>query len=135
MTEPKRHPTDVHVGNQLRMRRLATGMTQERLGTLIGRTFQQIQKYERGINRVSASVLFDLANLLGVDVSFFFEGLEGDTTTTQPMDPAVAEFIGSHEGFKHISHFVKLGQDMRAIITRLIVEAAPKPKGGARDRS
>ncbi|GAB6967474.1 helix-turn-helix transcriptional regulator [Komagataeibacter kakiaceti JCM 25156] len=98
------NPVDVHVGNRIRLRRTLLGMSQERLGTALGLTFQQIQKYERGRNRVGASRLYDLAVVLGVPVAFFFEGLseQGDTAPDAgnvagmaapdgpvPTDPAV----------------------------------------------
>jgi transcriptional regulator with XRE-family HTH domain len=66
---------DRHVGTRLREKRHELGMTQETLGNALGVTFQQVQKYERGTNRVSAGRLFSLANLLDVEVSYFFEGL------------------------------------------------------------
>ena len=69
------HPIDVHVGFRLRLRRNLLGMSQTALGKAIGLTFQQIQKYERGVNRVSASRLFNLSRVLDVPVSFFFEDL------------------------------------------------------------
>lgn len=65
----------MHVGNRLRQRRVGVGMTQERLARTIGITFQQVQKYERGTNRIVASRLFDLARALGVTADYFFEGL------------------------------------------------------------
>lgn len=68
------HPVDVHVGKRLRLRRTLQGLSQEAIGNAIGVTFQQIQKYERGINRMGASRLFDFARALGVPVSYFFEG-------------------------------------------------------------
>jgi transcriptional regulator with XRE-family HTH domain len=68
---------DVHVGSRIRMRRQLVNMSQERLGELLGITFQQIQKYEKGANRISASRLFYTAKTLGVPVQFFFEGLPG----------------------------------------------------------
>lgn len=64
---------DVHVGNRLRMRRSILGMSQEKLAEAVGLTFQQVQKYERGTNRISASRLFDLSKVLSVTVSYFFE--------------------------------------------------------------
>jgi transcriptional regulator with XRE-family HTH domain len=70
------HHVDVHVGRRLRMRRLLLGLSQERLGEQLGLTFQQIQKYERGANRLGASRLYEAARALSVDVGFFFEGLE-----------------------------------------------------------
>lgn len=69
------HPVDVHVGRRLREARLARGVTQEKLGALAEITFQQIQKYESGRNRISASKLYEFALVLFVDVSFFFDGL------------------------------------------------------------
>jgi transcriptional regulator with XRE-family HTH domain len=68
---------DVHVGSRIRMRRQLINMSQERLGELLGITFQQVQKYEKGANRISASRLFYTAKTLGVPVQFFFEGLPG----------------------------------------------------------
>lgn len=68
------HPVDVHVGRRLRLKRTILGLSQEAVGKEIGVTFQQIQKYERGINRMGASRLYDFAKALGVTVSYFFEG-------------------------------------------------------------
>lgn len=68
---------DVHVGSRIRMRRQLINMSQERLGELLGITFQQVQKYEKGANRISASRMFFTAKTLGVAVQFFFEGLPG----------------------------------------------------------
>jgi transcriptional regulator with XRE-family HTH domain len=75
----KPNPIDVHVGSRVRLRRTLLGMSQEKLGDAIGLTFQQVQKYERGANRVGASRLYDLSRVLDVPVSFFFEEL-GDAT-------------------------------------------------------
>ena len=72
-----KHPVDVHVGQRVRQRRWMVGMTQQQLGNKVGIKFQQIQKYETGTNRISASRLWDIASALDVPVSFFFEGLEG----------------------------------------------------------
>jgi transcriptional regulator with XRE-family HTH domain len=68
---------DVHVGSRIRMRRQLINMSQERLGELLGITFQQVQKYEKGANRISASRMFFTAKTMGVPVQFFFEGLPG----------------------------------------------------------
>lgn len=68
---------DVHVGTRIRMRRQLINMSQERLGELLGITFQQVQKYEKGANRISASRLFYAAKTLGVPINFFYEGLPG----------------------------------------------------------
>jgi transcriptional regulator with XRE-family HTH domain len=73
--ESKPSPIDVHVGSRIRLRRTLLGMSQERLGDQLGLTFQQVQKYERGVNRVGASRLFDLARVLDVPISFFFDDM------------------------------------------------------------
>jgi transcriptional regulator with XRE-family HTH domain len=69
------NPVDVHVGKRLRQRRTFVGMTQEQLGAALGITFQQVQKYERGANRVGASRLFDICRILDVQPQYFFEGM------------------------------------------------------------
>ncbi|MGE4611276.1 MAG: helix-turn-helix transcriptional regulator [Paracoccaceae bacterium] len=71
-----KHPVDVHVGKRIRHRRWMVGMTQQQLGEIVGIKFQQIQKYETGMNRVSASRLWDIAAAVDVQISFFFEGLD-----------------------------------------------------------
>lgn len=70
-----KHPVDAHVGKRIRHRRWMIGMTQQQLADKVGIKFQQIQKYETGMNRVSASRLWDIADALGVTIAFFFEGL------------------------------------------------------------
>ncbi len=82
-----KHPVDVHVGKRIRHRRWLVGMTQQQLAESVGIKFQQIQKYETGMNRVSASRLWDIATSLSVPVSFFFEGLSDDAHVIEP-DPA-----------------------------------------------
>jgi len=77
-TAPREHrpsPIDVHVGSRVRLRRTLLGMSQERLGEALGLTFQQVQKYERGVNRIGASRLFDLARVLDVPIGFFFDDM------------------------------------------------------------
>ncbi len=71
----KRHPVDVHVGSRVRQRRTLLGMTQTDLGDALGLTFQQVQKYERGTNRISASRLCELSRVLNVSIEFFFEDM------------------------------------------------------------
>ena len=79
--ESRPSPIDVHVGSRIRLRRTLLGMSQERLGESLGLTFQQVQKYERGVNRVGASRLFDLSRVLDVPISFFFDDMP-DTLST-----------------------------------------------------
>ncbi len=88
--ESRPSPIDIHVGGRIRLRRTLMGMSQERLGEALGLTFQQVQKYERGVNRVGASRLFDLSRVLDVSISFFFDdmpepiaGLHGNHHTTR----------------------------------------------------
>ncbi len=81
-----KHPVDVHVGKRVRHRRWMVGMTQQQLGEAVGIKFQQIQKYETGMNRVSASRLWDIARALDVDVRFFFEGIEEGVTDAAPKE-------------------------------------------------
>jgi len=92
------HPVDVHVGRRLRLKRTILGMSQEAVGKQIGVTFQQIQKYERGINRMGASRLYDFAKALGVQISYFFEGF-GDYEVQDANALAAAE--PSSPGFEH----------------------------------
>ncbi len=70
------HPVDIHVGKRLRLRRTLLGMSQEAVGSAIGVTFQQVQKYERGINRMGASRLFDFSKVMNIPVSYFFDGYQ-----------------------------------------------------------
>jgi transcriptional regulator with XRE-family HTH domain len=80
----KPNPIDVHVGGRVRLRRTLLGMSQEKLGEAIGLTFQQVQKYERGANRIGASRLFDLSRVLDVPVSFFFDDMSEDVSLQSP---------------------------------------------------
>jgi transcriptional regulator with XRE-family HTH domain len=86
-----KHPVDVHVGKRIRQRRWMIGMTQQQLADKVGIKFQQIQKYETGMNRVSASRLWDIADALGVAVSFFFEGMEGQAADTETTPDILAD--------------------------------------------
>ncbi len=75
------HPVDIHVGSRVRMRRTLLGMSQEKLGDALGLTFQQVQKYERGANRVGASRLYQISRILDVPVSFFFDEMAAESAT------------------------------------------------------
>ena len=78
------NPIDMHVGARLRLRRTLLGLSQEKLGEAIGLTFQQVQKYERGANRIGASRLFDIARVLDVPIGYFFEEMSQDTAQKSP---------------------------------------------------
>lgn len=84
------HPVDIHVGSRVRMRRTLLGMSQEKLGDALCLTFQQVQKYERGANRVGASRLFEISRILDVPVSFFFEDMPSETAALEPTAPVTA---------------------------------------------
>ncbi|KKJ77177.1 transcriptional regulator [Kiloniella litopenaei] len=81
----KPNPVDVHVGSRVRLRRTLLGMSQEKLGEAIGLTFQQVQKYERGANRVGASRLYDLARVLEVPVGYFFADMPDEVASQSPV--------------------------------------------------
>ncbi len=86
MTRKVANPIDIHVGSRVRMRRMMVGISQEKLGEALGLTFQQVQKYEKGLNRIGASRLYQIARVLVVPVSYFYDGLdlpEGDLPSPQ----------------------------------------------------
>ena len=106
------HRVDVHVGQRIRQRRWLTGMTQQRLAELVGIKFQQIQKYETGANRVSASRLWDIADALDVQVSFFFEGLDAAEQAGLP-DDVPADLLGDKEAMDLIRSYYSIPEDQR----------------------
>lgn len=81
-----KHPVDIHVGKRIRHRRWMIGMTQQQLADEVGIKFQQIQKYETGMNRVSASRLWDIAKATDVPIQFFFEGLDGAAVPAEQVE-------------------------------------------------
>ena len=106
-------PTDKHVGSRVRMRRMQRGMSQEKLGDALGVTFQQVQKYEKGENRIGASRLQQTAHFLQVPVTFFFEGgpaANGKSTGQQsaPSPAYVSTFVASTDGLALIKAFMAI---------------------------
>jgi len=99
---------DKHVGARVRMRRLITGMSQEKLAAACGITFQQIQKYEKGTNRIGASRLQQIAGALGVPVSYFFEDAEGAAIGETKLEAPVVAFMASSEGLTLSKHFMRV---------------------------
>ena len=95
----KPNPVDVHVGSRVRLRRTLLGLSQEKLGDAIGLTFQQVQKYERGANRIGASRLYDLSRVLDVPVSYFFEEL-GESASASGAGETVADSYQSNPMMK-----------------------------------
>ncbi|MQX35782.1 helix-turn-helix domain-containing protein [Roseospira navarrensis] len=94
----KPNPVDVHVGARVRLRRTLLGMSQERLGEAIGLTFQQVQKYERGANRIGASRLWDLSRVLDVPMGYFFEDMDDDTSSLSPRNLTATTVEPEHPG-------------------------------------
>ena len=115
------NPIDIHVGSRVRFRRMLLGMSQEKLGERLGLTFQQVQKYEKGINRIGASRLFDLAQVLGVSVQFFYEEapmpeartLASNGMADGPDEHSIVEFLRSRDGLELNRAFVRI-PDLKA---------------------
>src|SRR5512145_128642 len=121
------NPIDTHVGSRVRLRRMLLGMSQEKLGEQLGLTFQQVQKYEKGVNRIGASRLFDLAQVLGVPVQFFYEEAPTSQAThaeaapgfaERPAESYVIDFLASREGLELNKAFMRIGDSRtrRAIV-------------------
>jgi transcriptional regulator with XRE-family HTH domain len=129
------NPIDRHVGARVRMRRLLVSMSQERLGEALGITFQQIQKYEKGANRIGASRLQQIAKILGVPVEFFFDGApSGDVGLVGgfgelPQPSFVSDFMATSEGVQLTRAFVKIAdaQVRRRLIDLVEVLASSQP--------
>jgi transcriptional regulator with XRE-family HTH domain len=103
------NPIDIQVGNRVRIRRMLIGMSQERLGDLLGLTFQQVQKYEKGVNRIGAGRLFEVSRILNVPVDFFYEGVAAQLAgNEQESAPPVMEFVSSGEGLQLSLAFMKI---------------------------
>ncbi len=110
------NPIDIHVGSRVRLRRMMLGMSQEKLGENLGITFQQIQKYEKGTNRIGASRLQHIARVLTVPVSFFFEDAPmspgqlppGDGLAESERTSYVVDFLSSSEGIQLNKAFVRI---------------------------
>ncbi|EDM71763.1 transcriptional regulator, XRE family protein [Roseobacter sp. AzwK-3b] len=107
------HPVDIHVGKRIRHRRWLVGMTQQQLAESVGIKFQQIQKYETGANRVSASRLWDIADALDVDVSFFFEGLETDSGKSEAGEKVPADLLGDKEALDLVRSYYAIPENQR----------------------
>jgi transcriptional regulator with XRE-family HTH domain len=107
------NPIDIHVGSRVRLRRMMLGMSQEKLGEHLGITFQQIQKYEKGTNRIGASRLQHIARVLSTPISFFFEDAPGTPAAASgmaepPSTSYVVDFLSSSEGIQLNKAFVRI---------------------------
>lgn len=107
------HPVDLHVGSMIRSRRKALGMTQQELARAIGLTFQQVQKYERGVNRISASKLYDTSMALKTPISLFFRGIDNHTVdfVLSAGENAISIFLKTGEGIELAEIFPKIRKD------------------------
>lgn len=120
------NPVDVHVGGRLKMRRVLMGISQEKLGESLEVTFQQIQKYEKGANRISASRLYDISRILSVPVQFFFDGIKHGDTAKRPESQVGSEasrlidFLSSTDGAQFIRTFSEIENDVRQNIIDLV---------------
>jgi len=108
-----KHPVDVHVGKRVRHRRWMVGMTQQQLGEAVGIKFQQIQKYETGMNRVSASRLWDIAHAMDVPINFFFEGLEGDSAEPLKNVSAKGDLLADKEAQELVRSYYAIPENQR----------------------
>jgi transcriptional regulator with XRE-family HTH domain len=116
------NPIDKHVGARVRMRRMALKMSQGTLGQKLGITFQQIQKYEKGTNRIGASRLQHIADLLGVPIAFFFDGAPGGSAAADDKDALVlTDFLATADGLALVKAFVRItDRSVRAKIVHLV---------------
>ena len=128
------HPVDTHVGKRIRQRRWALGTTQQQLAGQVGIKFQQIQKYETGANRVSASRLWDIATALGVPIDFFFQGLQNGITTAGTMseddllsDREAVELLRAYHAIPEVQRrrLFDLARALSDVATDTTQEASP----------
>ena len=122
-----KHPVDVHVGKKVRHRRWVTGTTQQQLAEKVGIKFQQIQKYETGMNRVSASRLWDIANVLNVHVSFFFEGLDESERAPGKATDLPGDILTDKEALELLRSYYAIPENQRRRLfdlARVLSEAA-----------
>ena len=135
MSKRNPNPIDVHVGNRVRMRRMLIGMSQEKLGEKLGLTFQQVQKYEKGSNRVSASRLHHMAQILNVPVQYFFDDLpEGAASEehggfSESAEPnMIMSFLSTSEGLQLTRAFNEITDtDVRRRVVDLVKSLASRP--------
>jgi transcriptional regulator with XRE-family HTH domain len=108
-----KHPVDVNVGKRIRHRRWMVGMTQQQLAEHVGIKFQQIQKYETGMNRVSASRLWEISEALSVPVSYFFEGVRDEDAPAHAAEGAPADILGDKEAMELVRSYYAIPENQR----------------------
>jgi transcriptional regulator with XRE-family HTH domain len=122
-----KHPVDVHVGKRIRHRRWMNGTTQQQLAEAVGIKFQQIQKYETGMNRVSASRLWDISKVLNVDVAFFFEGLDEGVPSVTSNSDMPGDILTDKEALELLRSYYAIPENQRRRLfdlARVLSEAA-----------
>jgi len=131
MAKKAPNPIDKHVGSRVRMRRMMLSMSQEKLGDALGLTFQQVQKYEKGTNRIGASRLQQISNILQVPVAFFFEGApelgpaRGHGGKDAPSPTYVADFLATSDGLALTKAFMRINDPkLRRRIVDLVEQIA-----------
>ncbi|HEU4659721.1 MAG TPA: helix-turn-helix transcriptional regulator [Pseudolabrys sp.] len=130
MAKKAPNPIDKHVGSRVRMRRMMMSMSQEKLGDALGLTFQQVQKYEKGTNRIGASRLQQIAHILQVPVSFFFEGAPHLSSHSSGMSEApspayVSDFLATSDGLALTKAFMRIkNSKLRRRIVDLVEQIA-----------
>ena len=129
------NPVDIHVGKRLRLRRTLLGISQEKLGNLIGLTFQQIQKYERGANKIGASRIYEFSKHLDVPVSFFFDDMASELKTHEGRfeaglreDEYEPDPLARRETLELVRAYYKLGPDIRKRMFELVKALAKTEK-------
>jgi len=136
MAKKAPNPIDKHVGGRVRMRRMMLGMSQEKLGNNLGLTFQQVQKYEKGTNRIGASRLQQISHILQVPVSFFFEGApvngngpRPDGMGEAPSPAYVSDFLATSDGLALTKAFMRISDSkLRRRIVDLVEQIAVTDK-------
>jgi transcriptional regulator with XRE-family HTH domain len=129
MAKKSPHSIDQYVGGRVRMRRQALGMSQSKLADAIGLTFQQVQKYEKGTNRMGSSRLMQIANVLEVPVTYFFEGAPGQAkiSRTAPSPDFVTQFLSKEDGLALTRAFMRVRDaKVRRSIVHLVENIAER---------
>ena len=131
MAKKAPNPIDKHVGSRVRMRRMMLSLSQEKLGGALGLTFQQVQKYEKGTNRIGASRLQQISHILQVPVAFFFEGAPtappSEGTSEAPSPSYVSEFLATSDGLALTKAFMEIKEPkLRRRIVDLVEEIASR---------
>jgi transcriptional regulator with XRE-family HTH domain len=131
-TKKSPSPIDRHIGARIRARRTLIGMSQEKLGEALGLTFQQVQKYEKGTNRVGSGRLQEIGDILGVQVTYFFEGQDGERKTKEgsPIVQEIEEFLSQKDSIELLSAFNAItDMDMRRALINVARASASLEKG------